>query len=237
MSEGKANTSLPCSTDRNALNLNMEEGVEDSLVVARAVLRPAVKAAVSLRKYDNNFSDVDLNSLVEALAEQTQLATDGDTSRAETMLAAQAHTLDAIFNNLAQRAAANMGEFLEATDTYLKLALRAQSQCRTTWETLSAIKNPPVMGYVKQANISHGHQQVNNGSAHESPCAGEKVNPQNELLEEKDGERLDFGATSAAGRTNQDMATVGEIDRTEDRKRQGNGIVKCLQGRTQAPAA
>jgi hypothetical protein len=74
------------------------------------------------------------------------------------MLTAQAHSLDAIFNKLAQRAALNMGEYMQACETYLKLALRAQSQCRATWETLSTIKNPPVMGYVKQANIAQGHQ-------------------------------------------------------------------------------
>jgi len=28
---------------------------------------------------------------------------------------------------------------------YLKLALRAQSQCRSTWEGLATIQNPPVM--------------------------------------------------------------------------------------------
>jgi hypothetical protein len=38
----------------------------------------------------------------------------------------------------------------------------AQSQCRAT---LATIKHPPVMGYVRQANIAHGPQQVNNASA------------------------------------------------------------------------
>ncbi len=76
------------------------------------------------------------------------------------MLASQAHTLDAIFNNLARRAI--NAECLNQFEQYLKLGLRAQSQCRATWEALSAIKNPPVMGYVRQANIAHGPQQVNN---------------------------------------------------------------------------
>jgi hypothetical protein len=41
---------------------------------------------------------------------------------------------------------------------------KAQNQCRMTLETLSTIKNPPVV-YAKQANIAHGPQQVNNGTA------------------------------------------------------------------------
>jgi hypothetical protein len=49
------------------------------------------------------------------------------------------------------------------------------------------IKNPPVMGYVRQANIGHGPQQVNNASATPdgAPRAGENPNLQNKLLEEK----------------------------------------------------
>ncbi len=34
---------------------------------------------------------------------------------------------------------------------FMRMALRAQSQCRTTLETLAAIKNPPSV-YARQAN-------------------------------------------------------------------------------------
>lgn len=76
------------------------------------------------------------------------------------MLTIQAHTPDAIFNNLAKRAI-NV-DYMDNLDRYLKPALRAQSQCRATWEALATIKNPLIMGYVGQANIPHGPQQVNN---------------------------------------------------------------------------
>jgi hypothetical protein len=36
------------------------------------------------------------------------------------------------------------------------LALKAQSQCRATLETLAAIKNPQPVAFVRQANIAHG---------------------------------------------------------------------------------
>jgi len=202
----------------NELKLVKKEGVEEALSIARAVLRPTIQSASTLKMYEKKFGEIGLAELVEALTEQTALAIDGDMSRAEAMLTTQAHTLDAIFNNLAQRAAMNMGEYLDATDTYLKLALRAQSQCRTTWEALSAIKNPPVAGYVNQANIAHGPQQVNNSPAPEAGASrtGEEENPQNKLLEKTDGKRLDAGTTGTAGRTDQDMATVGSVDRAKD---------------------
>jgi hypothetical protein len=123
------------------------------------------------------------------------------------LLMTQAHSLDSIFNELARRAALNMGEYLNATEHYLRLALKAQSQCRATLETLAAIKNPPMI-YAKQANIANGPQQVNNGT---SPArAGEKnaIEP-NELLEQQHEQRLDTGAQGAAIGADSSMATVG----------------------------
>ena len=99
---------------------------------------------------------------MENLTIPTRACSEGDLKRLEAMLTAQAHTLDAIFNNLARRAINT--EDMNQLEPYLKLALRAQSQCRATWEALATIKNPPVMGYVRQANVAHGPQQVNNAS-------------------------------------------------------------------------
>ena len=96
------------------------------------------------------------------LLKQAKAARDGDIGQGESMLITQAHTLDAIFNNLARRAARNFGEYLQAGETYMRLALKAQSQCRATLETLAAVKNPPIV-YARQANIAAGPQQVNNG--------------------------------------------------------------------------
>jgi hypothetical protein len=54
------------------------------------------------------------------------------------------------------------------------------------------------MGYVRQANIAHGPQQVNNGTCDDTPRTQENQNSQNKLMEQKDGERLDIGTTSMA---------------------------------------
>jgi len=48
--------------------------------------------------------------------------------------------------------------------TYMRLAFKAQSQCRATWETIATIKHPPAVAFVKQANYAAGNQQVNNGT-------------------------------------------------------------------------
>jgi hypothetical protein len=50
----------------------------------------------------------------------------------------------------------------------MRVALKAQNQCRMTLETLATVTNPRVV-YAKQANIANGPQQVNNGNTTE--CA------------------------------------------------------------------
>ena len=200
----------------NALRLSKKEGADEALSIARAALRPTIQSASTLKMYEKKFGELGLTELVDALTEQTDMAVGDNSDRAVAMLTAQAHTLDAIFNNLAQRAALNLGEYLGTVEIYLKLAMRAQSQCRSTWEAVSNIKNPPVAGYVKQANIAHGPQQVNNSPTPEASRTGENENAQNKLLEKTDGKRLDTGTTGTAGRADQDMEAVGAVDRAKD---------------------
>lgn len=207
--------------DPNQITAPRKSDEDRAVAIARMILRPEVQATATLKEYGKPSGDFDLFELYESLTEQTKAVKDGDLKRGEAMLTVQAHTLDAIFNNLAWRAALNIGEHMQVCDTYLKLALRAQSQCRATWETLSTIKNPPMAGYVGQANIAHGPQQVNNApsSANQAPRARENENLQNELLEAKHGERLDARASGATSGNDPELATVGEIERAEDSKR------------------
>lgn len=206
----------PKERDPNQITAAGKTDEDQAVAIARTVLRPTVQAAVTLKEYGKSYGDLDLSGLIDSLTEQTRATSDGDLKRAEAMLTSQAHTLDAIFNSLARRAI--NAEYMDNLDRYLKLALRAQSQCRATWETLATIKNPPVMGYVRQANIAHGPQQVNNASPepNDAPRVEKNPNLQNKLLEGKDGERLDPGKACTPGRAYPAMATVGEVDRTKD---------------------
>ena len=206
--------------------VNKPQGTEQSseaenATKARNVLAPSIRGAVTTQAFSKVFGDSDLQSLVNELGNQIDKVKTNDLSRAESLLITQAHTLDAIFNELARRAAMNMGEYIKATDTYLRLAFKAQSQCRATLETLATIKNPPVI-FAKQANISNGPQQVNNGAPH-APAREEKTIEHNELLEAQHGQRLDTGTTGAAIGADKELETVGAIDRTKVGGRQGSG--------------
>jgi hypothetical protein len=136
------------------------------------------------------------------------------------MLSSQIEALNSIFCELARRAALNMGEYLDAMDRYMRLALRAQSQCRATAETLAIIKQGPPI-FAKQANVAHGPQQVNNGPASASR-AGEKPGFEHpELLESSDGERLEPRTTGTTGRGDPTLEAVGAQHRPQDARRQG----------------
>lgn len=103
-----------------------------------------------------------LQEVVLELNRQVREAQNGDRKHAEALLQGQAITLNAIFAEMARRAALNMNSNIPATEAYMRMALRAQNQSRATLETLSAVKNPSLV-VAKQANISTGgYQQVNN---------------------------------------------------------------------------
>ena len=138
------------------------------------------------------------------------------------MLVSQAHTLDLLFNKLTRQAAANIGHYPDTVAIYLKLALRAQSQCRAVVETLHEMKHPRPVAFFRQANIANGPQQVNNGSTTppEGSRAGEIQNAPNELIEDTgDAEHLDGRATQLATRGDLRIATLGEITRRQRRKK------------------
>lgn len=169
---------------------------------------------------------------MSALAEATRKAVErtklGGTEQADALLTSQAMALNAVFLEMSRRAALNMGEHLGAMETYMRLALKAQSQCRATLESLAEIRNPRAVAFVRQANIAGGHQQINNGpgttdEATQPARAGGKRRP-NELLEEvADAQWLDLGAAPKAVPRNSDMASMGTGNRPAQRRRKGKG--------------
>ena len=168
--------------------------------VAKTLIRPEVQASLTIQKL-HPINDV--NALTKILGQQTADVIDGSMVRPEAMLLCQAHTLDALFNNLVMKG-------LDQTHTshyeaFMKLAFKAQSQCRSTLQALSDIKNPSVV-YAKQANINNGNQQINNGVT--APRTQENKNYSNELLEHTHGERLDTREKSTSSCINSELATV-----------------------------
>ena len=173
--------------------------------MAKLLTSPSVQAALTLEQWQS--PKVEINSYIDELSTQIDKVNTGDMKRPEAMLLMQAHTLDGLFNNLAQKA--HCQTHMPHYETFLRLAFKAQGQCRATLEALAAIKNPPVI-YAKQANISNGHQQINNGLPAPTPQAEKIKNQPNELLEAQHGSTtLDSRTTGATIGKDKAMATVG----------------------------
>ena len=204
---------MPSKTDKSA----------DRLAAEVVVSGLAGNARTTVSFGEATFGELSLTECASVLNGTAKALNDGDLGSAVTMLAAQAVALNAMFGELARVGQANMFKTVDYADRYLRLAFKAQSQCRATLETLAAIKNPPVM-FARQANINNGgHQQVNNGQAptaerYAQGCAsahpGEFTSRPNELLEDRsDGStQLDSRATAAASSKNQGVGSVGALN-------------------------
>ena len=164
----------------------------------------SVLSAVTLKRYLGGGDALEMPDLVVEMRKAGDEVVDGNMGRVERMLANQAMTLDAIFNNMAQRS--HSQETFKGIEVLMRLALKAQAQARSTAEALALLKNP--QPYIRQANMTTGPQQINNGSVVQSP-AGNIQSVQNKLLEANHGNYLDTRAQGAASRVNPHMATVG----------------------------
>ena len=148
---------------------------------AKNALRPSLNGALTINALARFTNPEMAMALLNELSEQATAVRGGDMSRAEEMLTVQAQTLDFLFNSYVQRA--DKAEYLKKREGYMRLALKAQAQCRSTVEALSAMKNPRVQ-YVNQQNVAV-NQQVNNGTAPKWTGGS----PQNELLEVRSHEQ------------------------------------------------
>jgi len=190
-------------------------------------LQPSINGASVIEAYQGNVmgKDADISTMIDRLRETFKEVRGGDLHNLEAMLISQATALQTIFTSLARRAANQ--EHLRQYETFLGLALKAQSQSRATISALVDLKYPRQATFVKQANIAHGPQQVNNGTAVEAGMErsaqahthGKETEPeQNKLLEVdhgQSGSRLDTRAAQTAGRADPAMEAVGKVHRTK----------------------
>ncbi|MBU1426897.1 MAG: hypothetical protein KKH12_05405 [Gammaproteobacteria bacterium] len=184
--------------------------------VAKVTLMASANAAAVVSEYADVFGEQDMAALSHLLRENIGQVVGGDLGQCEAMLLGQAHALQSIFVNLARRA--SIQQQLPQYEAFMRLALKAQYQCRGTLETLSKIKNPPVL-FAKQANINqgNGNQQVNNGSSPALSRTGKNVNQQNELLEvQYGGASVDSGTTGDAIGEHPPMEALGGVNRRAD---------------------
>lgn len=198
-----ARTPKPADPDRLTVNAQPDE--THATTLARASTTPEnLSAAVMIGS--GILTSTPVTELAIELKRQTAALRTGDMTRVENMLLAQAHILDAMFGNLVTRALTS--KHMANLESLMRLAFKAQSQCRATLQTLGDLKAPKHVAFVKQANI--GNQvQVNNAHA----PAGKIEKAQNELLEAGHVQRLDTRASSETVRVDPPVAAMGKQHR------------------------
>lgn len=205
---------------RNAILLELTDGDSEETKARKmtaaltATETAAMRVMQGAESKTGNWENIDVPTLIEQLQCQAAAVNRGDLSQAEAMLMNQATALQSLFSRLAERGMSC--DHVAGFEANMRMALRAQSQCRATLETLAEIKNPHPVAFVKQANIAAGPQQVNNGIAPEASRAREIENQPSKLLEADNGKWMDTGTASATSGTDKAMATLGEVDRAKN---------------------
>lgn len=202
----------PKKHNPQALIVENEKGKSEHRKLAEIKLSSNVLNTLTTEAFTKPaLGEIDFTEAVAVMKEKSEKIIAGDLSELESTLAAQVISLNAIFTTLAKRA--TTCNYLNQVEANLRLALKAQAQCARTVEVLAAMKNPPIV-FAKQANIAHGHQQINNN---QSPThAGKTINSSNELLNETDNATLDTRGTLETIKVNQELATVETVDRSKD---------------------
>lgn len=204
--------------DSKQLKVKTTPGETRNNAIADIAVKGMLSNANTLAAFSkSSLGEIDLMSNLEALNGLTKEVQSGDLKSAEAMLAAQATVLNAIFGDLARRSSLNIGTYLTTTERYMRLALKAQTQCRATLETLATIKNPPNV-FTRQANFTTGHQQVNNGSAGGQSTHADKCKiVKNKLLESNNAEsNLDARTPRKTVSGYPIMAAMGTVNRPKD---------------------
>ncbi len=147
-----------------SVNIQQAEDETDGQALARNLLEPHLRHGATAMAFaspvlSKNVEKPGIGDYVDHLDNACKKAEQGDLSLASRMLASQAMTLDAMFTEFGRRAALNVGEYPQAADRYAKLALKAQTNCRSALEALAKLHQPREQT-VRHVQVSEGGQAV-----------------------------------------------------------------------------
>jgi len=172
----------------------------------------AMNAVVGL-SFSSKLGDLDLTECFAQILNRSREVANRETKNQEAILASQVISLNAMFTDLAIIARQNMSNTV-IFERLMRLALKAQSNCRATAETLAAVQNPRTV-FARQANIANGPQQINNGVPYSVARARDSELEPNKLLE-ANGERLDPRTPAETSNCHSSLETVDAVDRTSN---------------------
>ena len=183
---------------------------------ARVLTDGTVNAAVVQQYLPHVNGGGDVTALADLGGEQARAVGAGDLGQLERMLLSQATALQAMFVDLACRG--KQQKDLDSLQVHTALALKCATASRQAITALVELRAPKSVLFARQANLTTGPQQINNGVLATAQAAraekfqnrpSELSAPNHELLE-------DTRASRASGRTDPRLETVGAVHRAED---------------------
>ena len=164
--------------------------------VAQVAVSPemASQRVVLASEHNKGLDSTSMPQLMAVLKAESEPLSEGKSEDIGPILANQAIALQSLFARLTERGLSQNS--MSNIEAFMKLALRAQSQCRATLEALASINKPPSIHAI-QANVAT-NQQINYS--------------QNQLLGDDDELRQDRGTSGAEKAVNPEMEAVGKVD-------------------------
>lgn len=163
MTKPKAKTPAPAD---KASKVVLTQGPDDNpaTVLAQAVLGQNLRHGYVASTFAGGMinatgESLELMECAKVVQQRAADAAKGDLAFASAMLASQAVSLDTIFTDLARRSAGNMGQYLDAAERYMRLALKAQAASRATLEALAKLHQPREQT-VRHVHVNSGGQAV-----------------------------------------------------------------------------
>ena len=113
--------------------------------IAAQAVDPCVTSSMVVSAFwqEARVSEIDPKAGYDAIRDEADAVRDGVMTSAQATLVGQALALNAIFAELARRGAAALNRPGNAAEKYLRLAMKAQSQCRATLNVLSDFAEGP----------------------------------------------------------------------------------------------
>jgi hypothetical protein len=148
------------------LPVNVRPDETDRQAVARKMLGPftrhALVAGEACSRIVKNLGDAHKPGVTEyswAIKDRADKAATGDTEASSALLMAQALSLDGIFTEYARIALINVAKHPDASERYMRLALKAQANSRATLDALAKLHQPREQT-VRHVHVNEGGQAI-----------------------------------------------------------------------------
>lgn len=152
-------------TKTAAAKVEQDQSPERAALLARIMVRPNLRHGATIESVaekmtgGKNAGDPTYRDFGYAIKGIADEVTPDNLSLINDLLVAQALSLDSIFTEMARRSVVNVGEYIDASERYMRLALKAQANSRATLEALARLHQPREQT-VRHVHVNEGGQAV-----------------------------------------------------------------------------